>query len=361
MGRVWLFLALGAAASSPASAVEVIRIAVAEDADLLTVEGRGLEIRRLGDAGPAEAVKGDRARVLPADHGLVIDGKPLNQPDVRFRAIGMLRCAGQRIRGDLEIRRGNRGLIAVNILPLEDYLAAVLGSEMPPTFPDEALKAQAVAARTYAVKKKMESAGKPYHLGATVLHQVYGGASRETDRTRAAVAATAGEVLIYEMEPIEAYFHSACGGKTEDGGDALGRPLPYLRSVECSCQSTQAEDWSLTVSSAECQQVFGGRVRSVQVADRTPTGRARRVILTFGRGQRSYEATDLRRRVGYERLKSLSFDASAEDGALHMSGKGNGHGAGMCQWGARAYAEQGWTYAKILDHYYPGAELRKMY
>jgi stage II sporulation protein D len=163
------------------------------------------------------------------------------------------------------------------------------------------------------------------------------------------------------MEPIEAYFHSACGGRTEAGADALGRPLPYLQSVECPCQKAQAEDWSLTVSPAECQRVFGGNVRGVQVADRTQSGRARRVVLTLGRGQRAYEATDLRRRLGYEKMKSLAFDASAEGGALHVSGKGNGHGAGMCQWGARAYADQGWSYAKILEHYYPGAELRKMY
>ncbi len=347
--------------SSPAAAVEVIRIAVAENADLLTVEGSGLEIRRLGEAGPYEAVPSGRARVFPSEHGLVIDGKPLDQPDVRFRASGMLTCARERLRGELEIRRGSRGLVAVNVLPLEEYLAAVLGSEMPPTFPAEALEAQAVAARTYAVRKKIEAAGQPYHLGATVLHQVYGGASRETPETRAAVAATQGEVLVYEMEPIEAYFHSACGGRTESGEEALGRPLPYLQSVECPCRGAQPSDWTLNVPAAECRRLFGASPRDVAVTEHTASGRARRIALRFARGERVFNAADFRRRLGYDRLKSLDFEAREDEGGLVIHGRGSGHGAGMCQWGARVLAERGSNYRQILAHYYPGTEIRKMY
>jgi stage II sporulation protein D len=352
---LWLTIA------AQARAVEVIRIAVAENADLLTVEGVGLQIKRLGESGSYEPVESGRIRVLPSERGLVIDGKPLDQPDVRFRATGMLTCARERLRGELEIRRGSRGLVAVNILPLEEYLAAVLGSEMPPTFPPEALKAQAVAARTYAVRKKIEAAGRPYHLGATWLDQVYGGASRETPSTRAAVEATQGEVLTYEMEPIEAYFHSACGGHTEAGADALGRPLPYLQEVECPCETAQSSAWTLDLSPAECRKAFGSIVREVDVVDRSRSGRARRIAITLGRGSRVYNATDFRRRLGYERLRSLDFQAEVSSGGLRLHGKGSGHGAGMCQWGARTYADQGWDYRQILDHYYPGTELRKMY
>src|SRR5919204_152232 len=93
---------------------------------------------------------------------------------------------------------------------------------------DAALKAQAVAARTYALHKKLEAYDEPYHLGSSVLHQVYGGLRREDERTRAAVEATRGEVLTWELQPIEAYFHAACGGHTEEGLPALSRDLPYL-------------------------------------------------------------------------------------------------------------------------------------
>ena len=99
-------------------------------------------------------------------------------------------------------------------------MAAVLGGEMPVAFPMEALKAQAVAARTYALQRKIEALGQPVHLGSSVLAQVYGGVNRENPRTRAATAATAGQILTFQLAPIEAYFHASCEGNTETGLDA---------------------------------------------------------------------------------------------------------------------------------------------
>jgi stage II sporulation protein D len=292
----------------------------------------------------------------------MLDGAAVDDPDgVKFRSNGLVRCVGQAVRGQIEVRRGQTGLVAINVLPLEDYLAAVLGSEMSPSFPFEALKAQAVAARTYAVQRKIEAWGRPYHLGATVLHQVYAGVKQEDRRTREAVEATRGEVMTHHMAPIEAYFHSSCGGRTESGLEALGRSLSYLASVVCPCGETLQTAWSGSFVAADFKGLLAGSLSDVTVLERTPTGRARRVQLLSSSGKRIVTGGELRRTVGYLRLKSLSFESEGRGPSVRLTGKGFGHGAGLCQWGAKAYAEKGWDYRRILDHYYTGAELKRMY
>jgi stage II sporulation protein D len=253
----------------------------------------------------------------------------------------------------------------VHAVPLEDYVAAVTGSEMPPSFPPEALRAQAVATRTFAVFKKLEALaeGRPWHLGATVLHQVYRGA-RVDPRARQAAEATAGEVLVHDHAAIEAYFHSTCGGRTERGADALGRDLPYLRSVECGrCQDSPRRRWTVRVSGDELGRLSGlGRAAtSVQVVSRTASGRAERVEVAGGARKVVLAAVDLRQRLGFERLPSLRFDAGLRGGTAVFAGSGAGHGAGLCQWGAAGAARAGEGYRAILARYYPGAELIRMY
>lgn len=353
--------ALGLLAASNAAADETVRIAIADGVREITLAGKGLMVRKL-EAGERYAVApGGRSVVYFSEGRLMLDGAPVVAPDgVKFRSDGFVTVAEQPVRGQIEIRKSGVGLIAINVLGLEDYLAAVLGSEMPASFPLEALKAQAVAARTYAVRRKINAWGKPFHLGNTVLHQVYRGARAEDVRTREAVRATSGEVLTYRMEPIEAYFHSACGGRTESGQEALGRGLPYLRPVECVCQETLHSDWTLKLRPSDLTSLASG-VKGVKVVERTATGRARRVELAAAAGSRALSAVELRRLVGYDRIKSLAFDSESIRGAITFRGRGYGHGAGLCQWGARGFAQRGWDYRRILSHYYSGAELRKMY
>jgi stage II sporulation protein D len=209
------------------------------------------------------------------------------------------------------------------------------------------------------LRKKLEAYGADFHLGSSVLHQVYGGLSREDPRTRAAVEATRGEVLTFELEPIEAYFHSSCGGRTESGILALGRDLPYLQPVDCPCGRLPASRWELTLEPSELKASLGKDASSLAVVARSETGRARRVKIG---PERTLDAVSLRERLGYARLKSLSFEvARGPRSQIRISGKGYGHGAGLCQWGAKALADQGWDYRRILAHYYPGAELQTLY
>jgi stage II sporulation protein D len=347
--------------SSALCAEETVRIAIVDGVQQIGLAGKGLEVRKLEVGERYSAAPGGRSVVFLSKGEMKLDGAKVDAVDgVKFRSEGFVRVADQPVRGQIEVRRNGRGLIAINVIPLEDYLAAVLGSEMPSSFPAEALKAQAVAARTYAVRRKIEAWGKPFHLGATVLHQVYGGAKAEDPHSRQAVKETRGEVLTYQMDPIEAFFHSSCGGRTESGFEALGRDRPYLQPVDCACATEARTRWNEAFGPGDFKPLVN-EVRDMKVLERTPTGRVKRVALATPRGKKVATGADLRRALGYMKLRSLSFEVKAAKGKITVSGQGFGHGAGMCQWGAKAYAEKGWDYKRILEHYYSGAELRRMY
>ncbi len=327
--------------SQAAFAAETMRIAIGPEVKLAHLTGVAL-------------LRGDddeEARFLPVSTGdvtvtrrgqaLFLDGAPVNGRAVRFRTGGPIEVNGTRVRGDVVALLGRDGVQLVNVLGLEDYLAGVLGSEMPKSFPLEALKAQAIAARTYALHKKLEQYGQAFHLGSSVISQVYGGLASEDPRTREAVEATRGMVLTYQLQPVEAYFHASCGGKTESGAEALGRELPYLKPVDCPCARLPQSEWRLELD------------RKVQVVSRSPTGRAARVLLDG----KPIDAVLLRERLGYMKLKSLWFEVAGRV----LTGHGFGHGAGMCQWGAKVLAERGLGYREILSHYYVGTELQTLY
>jgi stage II sporulation protein D len=251
-------------------------------------------------------------------------------------------------------------------LRLEDYVAGVVAGEMPGSFPPEAQKAQAVAARSYALTRKIEAqaANRSWDIGTGVLAQVFASAPGAT--ARAAAEATAGEVLALGMEPVEAYFHAACGGRTEGGLAALGRDLPYLRSVTCGrCDRAPKVAWSVKVSARELGKAagLGGSASAARVASRTASGRAEKVEVAAGDRKVLMAASDLRQRLGFSRLPSLAFDLHRTWawGDFVFDGRGQGHGAGLCQWGAAGLAREGKTYREILAHYYPGVDVLRMY
>lgn len=353
--------------SSSAHAVETMRIAMSEPGDSVEIRAEGLLFGQDAEDTLFRDVRTGRVVVTRVKGRLQIDGAPFIGEAVRFRAREPSVDAGVRarpsihagkheVRGDVVVRLHRSGLQLINVVPLEDYLAAVLGSEMPASFPSEALKAQAVAARTYALHKKLAAYGQPFHLGSSVLHQVYGGVNREDPRTLEAVQATRGQVLTFELSPIEAYFHASCGGHTASGREALSRDLPYLKSVKCGCDQVRASRWSLELSSAEIEKVLGP-IESLGISGRTESGRAQRVSL--GRG-RSVDAVSFRARLGYTKVKSLDFEVKGTR-TFKFEGRGYGHGAGLCQWGAKVSADAGWEYRRILSHYYPGTDLQQLY
>lgn len=249
-------------------------------------------------------------------------------------------------------------------LTLEAYVAGVVAGEMPASFPPEALKAQAVAARSYALTRKIEAqaAGRDHDIGAGVLAQVW--AERASPAARAAAEATAGEVLAAGMDPVEAYFHAACGGRTEAGLAALGRDHPYLAAVPCGrCEKAPRVRWAVEVPARELARAAGlaGRASAARVSARSATGRAERLEVEAGASRSSLGAVELRQRLGFSRLPSLAFEVRPRGDGFLFEGRGQGHGAGLCQWGAAGLAREGRDYREILAHYYPGADVVRMY
>jgi stage II sporulation protein D len=283
-----------------------------------------------------------------------------------------LRCAAAVLCASLAAGAAAEELITVQVpggsgpieLRLEDYVAGVVGAEMPASFPPEALKSQAVAARSYALTRKIDAqaANRGHDIVAGVLAQAF---TREPSRAaRAAAEATVGEVLALGMEPVEAYFHASCGGRTEAGLAALGRDLPYLVSVPCGrCDGAPKVRWSLELSARELAKAAGlaGAATSARVVSRTATGRAEKVLVHAGGRAATVAASELRQRLGFSRLPSLAFELHERGGAFVLYGRGQGHGAGLCQWGAAGLAREGKTYREILAHYYPGVEIVRMY
>jgi len=261
----------------------------------------------------------------------------------------------------VEVSRG-----IVKTLDLEDYVAAVVASEVPPGWPGEALRAQAVAARTFAVAQKVaQGPGARAHLGASVLDQVYRATDRPPPAALRAARDTAGEVLTWGAAPIAAYFSASCGGVSESAESAFHvaqGTTPYLRGGDEDDADGGApkKSWTVRMPLAELgAALHRPELRGISVPARTRSGRARTVRLDPG--AKSLSAIELRQLVGYNKLPSLLFDVDVESGAAVFRGRGSGHGVGLCQWGARGRALRGESYRSILAHYYPGAEIRRMY
>lgn len=299
------------------------------------------------------------ARVAVCDGALCPPLADLTLP-VRISAKGPLQVNGRGLAGGVwfAVRKGR--LVAVNRIPLEDYLVATVGSEMPKTFPLEALKAQAVVSRTYALSRKLRREGELVELASSTLDQVYGGLANESAETRAAVAATAGEVLTHERQPIDAFFFSNCGGKTRDGKIVFGTDAPYLRSVVCGhCNDAGNAHWTVTLNQNELAKKLGDTVHDLRSEGDAGDGRAAAIVILPGGHKLSPEA--VRKAVGYTVIKSPTFTVTCAKNACTFVGQGAGHGVGMCQWGARGMALEKTGYRDILAHYFPGTDLKKLY
>ncbi len=358
----WLAL-LALLAAAPVRAEELIRVVVAEGLSKVKLAGEGLALRAPEAEGPGRRL--GRSVTIAVDDGVLeVDGDEA-PPAVVVTGTGPIRLGARTLSRLVQVELGAGGLLVIEELPLDDYVAGVLSGELPRSFPPEAQRAQAVAARTYALVRKIEAeaAGRGWHLGANVLSQVYAGAA-PNPVARAAADATRGEVLVFGNEPVEAFFHATCGGSTEAGLAALGRDLPYLPEVPCGrCNEAPGARWKLTRTGAELARAVGlpAAVTAARVVERSPSGRVARVELVAGGKVVTLNAIDLRQRVGYGKLPSLAFEVSERRGVFTFEGRGQGHGAGLCQWGAAGMARQGKGYAEILAHYYPGTRVVKLY
>ena len=254
----------------------------------------------------------------------------------------------------------------VNELDIELYLLGVVASEIPSDWHRETLKAQAVASRTYALYQKQRAAGRTYDVLATEDSQMYNGRNSERRATSEAVRVTAGQVIVYRGALIPAFYHSSCGGHTEDASQLWEIYEPYLRGVDCDCQNiSKYGQWERQFGVEKIARALRKRgfpvkrITSATLGAITQAGRVRDVAIRHAGGTTIVPAEALRAAVGNSQLPSVFFELelSLTGSDLVFSGRGMGHGVGLCQWGAEEMAQHNVGYQAILNHYYPGTGL----
>jgi len=283
-----------------------------------------------------------------------------------------LKLNGRRYRGILVFHPlGSSRYDVVEYVNLEEYLYGVLPREVEPKWPIDALKAQAVVSRTYVLSSKLTATGQRFDVSNGVLDQVYGGQEAEAPESNRAVEESRGEVLLDQSgKPVQAFFHSSCGGMTElpqyvwkssNAADVFGC-VP-----DAFCNGDPHYKWQLTISYATIKARLrrgGIRVRdikSIAIVQKSPSGRAEIFSLQTSKGAVEVWGNRFRLALGPEVLRStLIVNMKAGKSMVSFEGRGWGHGVGLCQWGAQGRAQAGQTYKQILETYYPKAKLSKV-
>lgn len=312
--------------------------------------------------------KGERIRAAY----LSVKGK--NQEWVSYR--------GKKYRGEIRYYNDQKSLYVINLLDLEDYTRGVvpveIGLKDPKYF--QALKCAAVAGRTYAIMK-LEQRQKNFDVYADVRDQAYVGFSGETEIDNAAVTETFNEILTYKGQPAKMFYHSTCGGYTENFENAFGNvTFPYLIAVEDRfCEESPFFEWEEEYNAGEIYKslVNAGllkiglsAVTDIEISERHKTGRVSKMTVKLSDGKSV--VIDGRRvrdvfksKKNGEILRSSLFEIETEKnrGVLQgviFRGRGYGHGVGMCQWGALVQSQNDTDYRDILKFYFPGTEVSKL-
>lgn len=375
--------------------VELPRVALGGDGELfLTDDGTGEPLGSipagatwtvLADTGGLRVVKPDGATAAARRRGI----SAVNVTEHRFAMAN-----GRRYRGRLHVVRTPSGLTLANRVPLESYVAGVIGGEMGTRRPNEveAMLAQAVVSRSFFVRNRGRWESLGFDVYSDIRDQAYAGVAAETPAVWEAVRRTAGQVLRYRGEVIDAYFHSTCGYSTAGVEEAFktARRQPYLRPVsdardgggyycDLSPRFRWREEWDATKLRTILSQTLpavmnvGGdglqRITGLEVTRTTRSGRVGELRILFERGEVRVPGPDVRQVLRPEAdrwLGSAAFQlhVSREGGQVTRvvaAGAGWGHGVGLCQWGAVGRARAGQDYRRILATYFPGTTLDRLY
>ncbi|MBK9307565.1 MAG: SpoIID/LytB domain-containing protein [Nitrospira sp.] len=267
--------------------------------------------------------------------------------------------------GAIQLLRRGKSLLVVNHIDLEEYVKGVVPAEVNATWHLEMLKVQAVAARTYALYQQMLSPTRSYDVVAGIQDQVYRGRQGIDARVALAVESTRGLVVTYQGAPIYAAFSSTAAGLTEDAINVWSKDLPYLKGVECPFDvASPFYQWKASVQLDDLQKKLRkqgfilGTISAISPLTHSRAGRVATLRILHSDGELIIRGEDLRKVVGYTVVPSTQFTVESIGDDLVLSGYGAGHAVGLCQWGAKELAELGYSFASILNYYYPGTELR---
>jgi len=377
---------------APPKEVPLIRVKLGSDCRSLAVAVAGpYRLQR----GAATIASGDRLEWTTFDlrgGEVATESGPLGTPPIEIHPAEDGTLAVRQPVDGKERQRAYRGFLrlvataegnlrAVNVLPMEAYLAGVLRNELLKSWHLEAYKAQAVAARTYALAERNRRLSQPFDVYDSQQSQVYGGKDTETQRAWEAAAATQGIVAAHRdnqgrLRLLRTFYHSTCGGETCPSGAVFGgETVRPLAGVKCTyCYRSRLYRWADVVLEkkdvtdalrrsgvAELRRL--DEVRRVEVAATTGSGRATKIRVVDAAGTSILvHADSWRRFVGGMKVPSAWFTIRDDGERIVLeNGHGFGHGVGMCQWGAQYLAEHGLKGEQILRYYYPGAQLVRAY
>lgn len=274
---------------------------------------------------------------------------------------GLMSYQGESYRGGMRLIASDGRILVVNVLDLEEYLRGVVPAEMQASWPLEALKAQAVAARSYALTELAPAAD--YDICATVECQNYGGVGVENARSDQAIRETAGQVITYEGRIATAYYHADSGGMLASGSEVWGEDLPYLPAQPDVPRNSPYDSWryrlepAVMAASLRARGYDLGAVTGLRALAYSDSGRVTKAEIQGARGSAVLVGPELTKLLRDWGLKSTRFTMTEP---LLAAGRGWGHGVGMSQYGALALAQAGYGYQQILAFYYPSTALQKL-
>jgi stage II sporulation protein D len=373
-------LTFGAEAAEPIRVLlsaDVLRLEIRTNGPLWVTDakGRGQALRTPLQVTAAEAgflVNGARMQTEQVTLQGGEQGLTLTFPRPVRKSNGTAMSSGDSgtevsVSGLVQLVRRGKGFSVMNRVDLEEYVKGVVPSEVSSTWHPEMLKAQAVAARTYALYQQMLSATREYDVAATVQDQVYRGKQGIDVGILRAVEETRGLVVTYLGAPIYAAFSSTAAGLTEDAMNVWSKEYPYLKGVECPFDlASPYYQWksSFKIDTLEQnlrQQGFPvGTIATITPLAFSRGGRVAKLRVLHSGGELVLRGEELRKAVGYTIIPSTQFAIESIGQDVVLSGFGAGHAVGMCKWGAKELAELGYPFSTILQYYYPGTELQNL-
>ena len=384
VGVVGFGLVLSCLLPFDASAAQSIRVLLGSEVQQVEVQATGT-IWMTDELEQAQALQ-PTVRVQLHGSDLLVDGVPIAGKRVLFRAgdrdlklwfphhkqSATGRASHKtdekgifQVTGLVQVLRQSKGLLVINLVDLEEYVKGVVPSEVNSTWHMEMLKAQAVAARTYALYHHMLSAARDYDVVASIHDQVYRGRRGIDARITQAVESTRGVVITHGGAPIYAAFSSTAAGVTEDAMVVWAKDLPYLKGVECPFDlNSPYYQWKASFRVDELEKKLrqqGFSVGTITTVTPQTFSRARRVAtlrVVHSKGELILRGEDLRKAVGYTAIPSTQFSVESIGQDIILAGYGAGHAVGLCQWGARELADLGYSFSSILRYYYPGTTLQ---
>lgn len=348
-----------------------IRVMIIQDVFTLNVKVSGeYEVTAPGEGNILYRGRDLKTTITTHKNSILIGEKSFNLDKILIipKGADSLIVDGRAFRGKMEfIKEDNGMLTAINRIELEDYLRGILYHEVSHYWPMEALKAQAIVCRSYAVYSMQQNKSKAFDVTNDVYSQVYGGSVSERFRTNQAIDETLGKVILFEGKIIPAYFHATCGGHTEDASLLWNINLPPLKGVACPfCKDSPHFNWHEVIFTGEIREALVGAgyktgvIKEIALDGKDASGRIINLRIMSAKKDIVISAKDFRNIIGPDLIKSTNFKVNIIGTDAVFEGFGWGHGVGLCQWGAYFMAKNGSSSEEIIKYYYPGTNVKAL-